>query len=267
VLVPRAKRIQALRNIEQYLWKSSGAVLLLLGWEIGARTGVLPERYTSRPSTVFETGINLLYSGDLLGDIAVTGFELAVGMSVAIAIGIPIGLVAGWNRRIRYLIDPYLSALYATPALGLLPLLVLWFGIGIRSTTALVVISAIFPIVINVMYGVRTVDVRLVRMARSFGAGQVRILQHIVFPSTVPYLVSGLQVGLARGLIGVVIGEMYAARDGGLGYMIAVAGASIDVNQMFVAVVLVTAAGMIMIGAIRTLEQRLQRWKPKAVPQ
>jgi NitT/TauT family transport system permease protein len=186
-------------------------------------------------------------------------------MSLAIAIGIPLGLVAGWYRHVRYAVDPWLSALYATPTLGLLPLLVLWFGIGIRSTTALVVLSAIFPIVINIMYGVHSVDVRLLRMARSFGAGQMRIFSTIVLPATVPYLVSGLQVGLARGLIGVVIGEMYAARDGGLGYIIAVAGSSLDVNQMFVAVVLVTAAGIAMTGAIRSLEQYLQRWKPKPV--
>jgi ABC-type nitrate/sulfonate/bicarbonate transport system permease component len=249
--------------MEQYLWKWGGIILLLLGWEIGVRAGWLPVRYVSSPTAVAETFVQMLSKGDLIRDMRVTATELAIGMSLAIAIGIPLGLVAGWYRHVRYAVDPWLSALYATPTLGLLPLLVLWFGIGIRSTTALVVLSAIFPIVINIMYGVDSVDVRLLRMARSFGAGQVRIFSTIVLPATVPYLVSGLQVGLARGLIGVVIGEMYAARDGGLGYIIAVAGSSLDVNQMFVAVVLVTAAGIAMTGAIRSLEHYLQRWKPK----
>jgi NitT/TauT family transport system permease protein len=259
--------LSGLRNYEHFFWKASGVVLILLGWEFGTRAGILPERYISRPTAVLETGLHLLLNGDLLNDIRVTATELAIGMGLAIAMGIPIGLVAGWYKRIRYAFDPWLSAMYATPSLGLLPLLVLWFGIGIRSTTALVVISAIFPIVINVMYGVQAVDVRLVQMARSFSASQLRVFRQIVLPATVPYLVSGLQVGLARGLIGVVVGEMYAARDGGLGYMIAVAGSSINVNQMFVAVVLVTAAGMIMTGAIRAMEERFQRWKPKVQPQ
>jgi NitT/TauT family transport system permease protein len=147
----------------------------------------------------------------------------------------------------------------------LLPLLVLWFGIGIRSTTALVVLSALFPIVINVLVGVQNVDLRLLRMARSFRASQFRIFKVVILPATIPYLVSGLQVGLGRGLIGVVIGEMYAARDGGLGYIIAVSGTSLEVDQMFVAVVLITAAGMLMTGGIRSLEQWLQRWKPSAI--
>lgn len=253
------------RSYEPYFWKASGVVLLLVFWEFGSRSGILPERYISRPTAVLETGLQMLLHGGLIHDIGVTAVELAVGMGTAIAIGIPLGLVAGWYRPVRYALDPWLAALYATPTLGLLPLLVLWFGIGIRSTTALVVLSALFPIVINTLVGVQSVDVRLLRMARSFRASQLRIFKVIVLPATVPYLVSGLQVGLARGLIGVVVGEMYAARDGGLGYIIAVAGASVDVNQMFVAVVLITAAGMIMIGAIRSLEQWLQRWKPSAI--
>lgn len=253
------------RSYEPYVWKWSGVALLLLFWEFGSRSGILPARYVSRPTAVIETGQQMLLHGGLLHDIGVTATELAVGIGLAIAIGIPVGLVGGWYRRARYALDPWLAALYATPTLGLLPLLVLWFGIGIRSTTALVVLSALFPIIINTLVGVQSVDVRLLRMARSFGASQLRIFKVIVLPAIVPYLVSGLQVGLARGLIGVVVGEMYAARDGGLGYIIAVAGSSVDVNQMFVAVVLITAAGMIMTGAIRSLEQWLQRWKPSAV--
>jgi ABC-type nitrate/sulfonate/bicarbonate transport system permease component len=253
-----------LRLPEQAWWTASGPVLILLAWEIGARTGALPARYTSSPSAVLATAWRLLLNGELRHDAGVTLMEFAVGMGAAIAIGIPLGLVAGWYRRVYYAVDPYLAALYATPSLALLPLLVLWFGIGIRSTTALVVVSALFPIVINVMYGVRTVDPALLRMARSFGAGQIRVFREIVLPATVPFLASGLQLGLARGLIGVVVGEMYAARDGGLGYVIAIAGSSLAVDRMFVAVVIVTAAGIFLLGAAGALERRLQHWKPKA---
>ena len=253
------------RSLEQILWSSCGIVAVVVLWQVGAVTGFLPTRYTSSPTAVLAAAARLLASGELIHDTSVTLFEFSVGMAAAVGVGIPIGLAAGWYRRFQYAVEPYLAALYATPSLALLPLLVLWFGIGIRSTTVLVIISAFFPIVINVMQGVKTVDVALLRMARSFGAGQGRVFREIVLPATVPFLASGLQLGVARGLIGVIVGEMYAASNGGLGYMIAVSGSTLAVDQMFVAVVIITAIGILLLGATRMLERRLQHWKPRAL--
>jgi len=252
------------RSLEQRLWSASGIVAIVVLWQVGVSTGVLPARFISRPVTVVQTAIAMIAEGELLHDIAVTLTEFFLGMAAAILVGIPVGLVAGWYRRARYALEPYLAALYATPSLALLPLLVLWFGIGIRSTTVLVIISAFFPIVINVMQGVLTVDAGFLRMGKSFGARQVRIFRAIVLPATVPFLASGLQLGVARGLIGVIVGEMYAANNGGLGYIISVAGSSLAVDRMFVAVTIITALGIVLLGATRAFEQRMQRWKPRA---
>jgi len=251
-------------SLEQRLWSAIGIVALVVLWQLGVSTGVLPARFISSPVTVVQTAIAMIAKGDLLHDIRVTLTEFFLGMASAIAIGIPVGLVAGWYRRVRYAVEPYLAALYATPSLALLPLLVLWFGIGIKSTVVLVIISAFFPIVINVMQGVLTVDASFLHMARSFGAGQLRIFGTIVLPATVPFLASGLQLGVARGLIGVIVGEMYAASNGGLGYIISVAGSTLAVDQMFVAVTIITALGITLLGATRAFEQRMQRWKPRA---
>jgi len=252
------------RSAGQRLWSMSGIVAIVLLWQVGAITGFLPQRYTSSPIDVVRAAVRLILNGDLIHDATITLVEFVIGMAAATAVGIPAGLAAGWYRRLQYAIEPYLAALYATPSLALLPLLVLWFGIGVRSTTAVVLISALFPIVMSVMQGVKTVDVGLIRMARSFGASQGRIFREIVLPATVPFLTSGLQLGIARGLIGVVVGEMYAASSGGLGYMIAVSGSTLEVDQMFVAVTIVTAIGIFLLGATRSLEQRFQRWKPRA---
>ncbi len=251
-------------SLEQRLWSASGIVMLVLLWQLGVSTGVLPARFVSSPVTVVQTATGMIEKNDLLHDIRVTLTEFFLGMAAAIALGIPVGLVAGWYRRVRYAVDPYLAALYATPSLALLPLLVLWFGIGIKSTVVLVVISAFFPIVINVMQGVLTVDASLLRMGKSFGARQLRIFGTIVLPATVPFLASGLQLGVARGLIGVIVGEMYAANNGGLGYIISVAGSTLAIDQMFVAVTIITALGITLLGATRAFEQRMQRWKPRA---
>ena len=259
-----ATRNGVVRSWEPFAWGASTVVMLVLAWELLARVGIFPERFTSSPTRVVATGIAMLRSGELTHDTLVTLTEFGIGMAVAIGLGIPIGLAAGWYRRLQYALEPYLAALYATPSLALLPLLVLWFGIGLRSTIALVVISAFFPLVINVMYGVHTVDLALLRMARSFRANQLTVFRDIVLPGTIPFLASGLQLGVARGLIGVIIGEMYSAYNGGLGYEIAVAGASVTIDRMFVAVATITALGIVLMGSMAALERRLQHWKPKA---
>src|SRR5579885_930436 len=251
-------------TLEQRLWSASGIVAIVALWQLGVYYGALPGRFVSSPVVVIKTAATMIAQGDLLHDISVTLTEFSLGMAAAIALGIPVGLVAGWYRRVRYAVDPYLAALYATPSLALLPLLVLWFGIGLRSTIVLVVISAFFPIVINVMQGVLTVDASFLRMGKSFGAGRLRVFGAIVLPATVPFLASGLQLGVARGLIGVIVGEMYAANNGGLGYIISVAGSPLAVDQMFVGVAIITALWVVLLGATGAFEQRMQRWKPRA---
>ncbi|MGE3993754.1 MAG: ABC transporter permease [Pseudorhodoplanes sp.] len=252
------------RSFEQRIWSSAGIIAILIFWQVGANAELLPTRYTSSPLLVAKAAIQMMADGSLLHDVMVTLTEFTIGMTAAIAIGIPFGILAGWYKRLQYAVDPYLAALYATPSLALLPLLVVWFGIGIKSTIVLVIISAFFPIVINVLQGVKTVDANLLRMARSFNSGQMRIFRDIVLPATVPFIASGLQLGVARGLIGVVVGEMYAASNGGLGYVITVAGSAMAVDQMFVAVTIITALGIILLGATRSFERRMQHWKPRA---
>ncbi|MGF7160829.1 NitT/TauT family transport system permease protein [Rhodoligotrophos appendicifer] len=261
---PAAHR-RARQSIEQRVWSMSGIIAILLLWQLGASSGLLPARFVSSPVAVMKTAVTMTLEDNLLRDVGVTLTELFIGMTIAIALGIPVGLLAGWYRRLRYAVDPYLAALYATPSLALLPLLVLWFGIGVKSTVVLVIISAFFPIVINIMQGVATVEASYLRMGKSFGAGQIRIFRTIVLPSTIPFLASGLQLGVARGLIGVIVGEMYAASSGGLGYIISVAGSTLAVDEMFVAVTIITALGILLLGSARAFEQRMQRWKPGAL--
>lgn len=263
-LFPGPSGRNADRSFEQTVWSSIGIVAILLLWQAGATTGVLPVRYTSSPDLVIRTAGQMIADGSLIHDLTVTLTEFTVGMAAAALIGIPLGLVTGWYKRIQYALDPYLAALYATPSLALLPLLVIWFGIGIKSTVVLVIISAFFPIVISVVQGVKTVDAKLLYMARSFGSGQMRIFRDIVLPATVPFIASGLQIGVARGLIGVITGEMFAASNGGLGYLIGVAGSAMAIDQMFVAVAIITALGIILLGATRSFERRMQHWKPQA---
>jgi len=126
----------------------------------------------------------------------------------------------------------------------------------------IVFLGAVIPICINAMAGVRTTDARLLRVARSFRAGEGRLFRTIIFPSAVPFILTGLRLGVGRAMVGVVVGELYAA-TAGIGFMITVAGASFQTDKVFVGVVIIACAGVLMIEALGRLEARFETWRPK----
>jgi NitT/TauT family transport system permease protein len=239
--------------------------LLLLGvlWEVGARTGALPVLYTSSPSDIIAAAGRMLRSGEILRHLRVSGTEAALGLGLAIAVGIPFGLAAGWVRRLQYVLDPYLAALNATPSVTLIPILALALGMGARATSALIFTAAVVPITMSALYGVRSVNATLLQMARSFDAGQLRTLRVVVLPGTVPFLVGGLRLAMVRGLIALVLGEMYAAPQGGIGSILTFSSASLSVDRMFVAVGLIMLTGVASITAVDAVESRLEHWRPR----
>jgi NitT/TauT family transport system permease protein len=239
--------------------------LLLVGilWEVGARTGSLPVLYTSSPGEIIAAAARMLRSGEMLRHLRVSATEAALGLGLAIAVGLPLGLAAGWFRRLRYVLDPYLAALNATPSITLIPLFVLWLGMGTRATSALVFTAAVIPITMSAMHGVRGADATLLKMARSFDAGQLRTLRVVVLPGTVPFLVGGLRLAVVRALVALVLGEMYAAPQGGIGSILTFSSASLSTDRMFVAVGLIMITGVASIGGIDAVEHRLQHWKPR----
>ena len=123
----------------------------------------------------------------------------------------------GWYSRLNAVLEPFVSALYATPRIALLPLILIWLGIGIASKIAIVFLGAVFPIVVNTVTGVRTVEADFIKAARSFGASDRQMFLTVVLPSSVPLLLAGLRLGLGHALVGIVVGEMYGATKG-LGY-------------------------------------------------
>jgi ABC-type nitrate/sulfonate/bicarbonate transport system permease component len=153
------------------------------------------------------------------------------------------------------------SALYATPRIALLPLVMIWFGIGLMSKIAIVFLGAIFPILVNTITGVRTVNADFVKVARSFGSNDWQMFLTVVLPSSVPLLLSGLRLGLGHALVGIVVGEMYGATHG-LGFLIATAGARFQTDKVMVGIIIIAAAGVAMTEFLRLIERRFERWRP-----
>jgi NitT/TauT family transport system permease protein len=218
--------------------------------------------FLSSPTAIAQTGIRLFSAGDIWNDLRVSGLEFLLGFVLAIAVGIPLGLAAGWYRRFCFAIEPFLSALNATPRVALLPLIIIWVGIGIWSKVLIVFLGAVIPICINALAGVRTTDAKLLRVARSFKAAEGRLFWTIILPSAVPFILTGLRLGVGRAMVGVVVGELYAA-TAGVGFMITVAGASFQTDKVFVGVVIIAVAGVLLIEALARLERRFETWRPK----
>jgi ABC-type nitrate/sulfonate/bicarbonate transport system permease component len=222
--------------------------------------------FISSPTHIAATAFQMfLVTGEIWKDIGRSGLEFVLGVSLALVVGIPLGFAAGWYRRFRYAVDPFLAALNATPQVALLPLLVLWIGTGLACRVLVIFLLAVIPIAISAMSAVRTVDARLVRVARSFSADDWHLFRTIVLPSTVPFLLAGIRLAVGRGMIGIVVGEIYGSAAG-IGMMINQAGSRFETDRVFVGVLTIAAAGVALVEIVRSVEQRVEAWRPSVGP-
>lgn len=229
-------------------------------WELVPRLGGVDPAFISQPSRIAAAGIAIVASGDLLGHVGVSLGELLVGMALAVGIGVPLGLMLGTFPRLRDYLDAPIMALYAAPRLALLPVLVVWLGIGIWSKIAVVFIGAVLPIIINTAAGPRGVDPSWVRAARSFGAKKRDVFWKVLLPGSLVAVMSGIRLGLGRGILGVVVGEMYVSQRG-VGNQIMQMGSSFRVDELLFYTLLVSGFGVVATTLMRKLEERVQPGK------
>lgn len=261
-LRPRHGRLGRLLDNERLLFGLAGVVLFLSVWEFGSRSGVINAYFFGRPTGIIDAAILEVQTDRFWGDLFASFSEFALGYLLAIALGIPIGLAAGRFRRLQYALDPWLNFFNSLPRIALLPILVIMFGVfGPGSKIAVVFLGAFFSIVIPTMQGVRTTDRRYVDVARSFQASERLLFRSVVIPSTVPFIITGLRLGIARALIGVVTAELYTQTEG-IGVLIRRATENGDANRALFGVLLFTISGIIGVEAIRRVEARFQKWRP-----
>ena len=249
-------------NRYQGLIIGSASVLVFLAvWQGVASARLVSALFLPGPLDIVNAFRELIRGGQLWYDTWVSGEELILGYVLAVVIALPLGICMGWYRRLNYVLDPYVTFLYNAPRISLLPLFIVWFGIGIYSKIAIVFLGAFFAVLINTAVGVRNLDSSLLKSARSFCASDWQIFRTVALPGSVPFILTGLRLGVAHALIGVVVGELVAAQAG-LGLMMATAGATFQTSKVFAGVIIFAAAGMILNYAIIRVEQRFQSWKP-----
>jgi len=250
-------------NQEKKILGSTAVVVFLSIWELtGGVLQLINPMFMSAPSLIWKAAVQLVTSGEIYNDLYVSGVEFAWGYFLSVIFAIPFGIMVGWYKRMSYIFDPFINAMNATPRVALLPLVIIWLGIGILSKVGIIFLGAVFPMLINTRDGVKTTPLNLLNAARSFGASEWQIFKSVVLPSTVPFILTGLRLGVGRALIGVMVGELYAA-TAGIGFMITVAGATFQTDKVFVGVLIFAISGMVAMELLTKLESKFDKWRPK----
>jgi len=250
-------------NQERKILGGLAVGIFLIIWELAGNVYQwINPMFMSAPSLIFKAAVQLFASGEIYNDLYVSGIELLGGYFLAVAVAIPFGIMVGWYKRMSYVFDPFINAMNATPRVALLPLVIIWLGIGILSKVGIIFLGAVFSILINTRDGVKTTPVNLLNAARSFGASEWMVFKTVVIPSTIPFILTGLRLAVGRALVGVLVGELYAA-TAGIGFMITVAGATFQTDKVFVGVLIFALGGMIGMELLTKLERRFDKWRPQ----
>jgi NitT/TauT family transport system permease protein len=231
--------------------------ILLIVWElIGPTINPIFFTYPSRIAIAF---YELTVSGELIYFTLQSLEVLAYGLSIAIAVGIPLGVAMARSRRLDWALDLPINAFYATPLVALVPILVLWFGIYLKAKIIVVFLFAVFPIIINTYQGVRECDRNMLEVARSFRSGEWAVWRDVLLPFALPFIAAGVRLAIGRGLVGMIIAEFYTTITG-LGFMITKYASVFEMDKTFVPVVLLMFLGVTLTAGLKKLERKIAPW-------
>ena len=229
-------------------------------WQVIATTSDIPQLFLPAVSDVFRELGEMSAEGILWGNLWISTWIYIVGMIISLAIAIPAGLAIGGVKILDKILTPYVWAVYTTPRLILMPLILLWVGINDTARIVIIVLSAVPATLVVVMEGVKTVDISLLKAARCFGAGRTQLFGKVVFPATVPFIATGVRMGVSRGLIGLFIGELFTAANG-IGYIIALSTKTFNSARTYGMLLIFVLFCVAMVGLTQLLERKVSQWR------
>jgi ABC-type nitrate/sulfonate/bicarbonate transport system permease component len=256
--IPRPRRW---RRYEPALWGGGAVIVFLAAWQWVAVAQLVPPLFLPAPTAIAAAVVEVFQDPSIGIDLATSAQEFAIGFGLAIAIGLPLGLIAGRYQRVAWSIEPFISFFYSMPRIALVPLFIIWFGIGIYSKVAVVFLGAFFPITINTMAGIRSLDPSLLKAARAFCAKELQVFTTIAVPGSVPFILTGVRLGLGHALVGIVVGELIAAQHG-IAYEMSIAGTTFQMPKMFAYLVLISLTGVALTLVLMRIERRFDAWRP-----
>jgi ABC-type nitrate/sulfonate/bicarbonate transport system permease component len=227
---------------------------ILVAWELLSRF-VIPPQFLPPPSAIIRAFITTTESGELPRQLWQTASVLMIGFGLAIASGMAVGIAMGMFPTLRRILDPYVNAFYAMPTVALVPLVIIWLGLGFEAKVFLTWLVSVFPVIINAQVGVANVPAAYIETARAFGCNRWQLFRRVIVHAAVPFFVAGIRLGLGRALVGVVVAEMFTALAG-LGYMVVLYGNTFRTAELFVPIVVL---GILSVAITRVI-YRFERW-------
>ncbi len=232
-------------------------VLLLIAWQIAATAGWINPFFTSYPSKIFSAFVELFVSGFIFKHLGRSALELFVGLTIGVCLGVVFGVLTGWYKAAQGLLGSFVTTFYVTPVIVLVPLLIVWFGVGVTVKVIVVSLAVFFPMVINVRAGIKNIDPDFIRTARAFGANDLQIFSTVALPSSLPYILSGLRLSIGRGLMGVIVAELYGS-GAGLGYLMTLFSSTFQIDKLMAVIVIFIVAGVGMTGLVQMAEDKVR---------
>jgi NitT/TauT family transport system permease protein len=233
---------------------------LLVGWEVIARLGWVPVLFLPSPVGVLGEGWEMLRSGELASHVAASLHRLVLGFAVGAVLGVAAGVAVGFFAVAEAVGTPLIAATFPIPKIALLPLLILWLGLGEPSKVAVIALGVFFPMAINTFTGVRQADPQLVRAAVAFGARRWSIIRKVVLPSALPMIFAGLRLGAGTALLLLVAAEMIAV-ESGIGFLVLHAGNLMQTTKLMVGIVVLSLLGVLSHWGLGRLERLAIPWR------
>lgn len=237
-----------------------GILGLLLLWELVAQLGFVSPLFLPAPSVIITTGWEMLTNGEIISNLSASLYRILMGYALGSVFGILVGLILGFFRTADAIGTPIVYSIYPIPKIALLPLFILWLGIGELSKVTIIALGVFFPVVINTFSGVKNVDPLLVKAAVTFGSSRFNVIRKVILPGALPMIFAGLKLAAGTSLLLLVSAEMIAAQEG-LGSMVLHYGNLMIISKLMVGVLILSILGLTFNKVLKWLEGKLIPWK------
>ncbi|MEV6896603.1 ABC transporter permease [Amycolatopsis sp. NPDC051372] len=238
---------------------AAGLLIVLVLWQVCSATGVVDVSFSSSPTRIVSSEIDLFGSGDIWPALGATGLELLWGLLITFVVGIPVGLVLGRSKILHDMTEPMVNILYSVPYVMFLPIIIFWFGIGDVSRILVIIWAAILPLIINITAGVRNLDSDYTRVATVFCTPRLRFFYAIALPATLPYILAGVRLAVGRALVGAIVAELFLASQG-LGYFVQTQTSNFNMDNAMAGIIILAVVALLLNGAVRMIERRFTHW-------